>query len=63
MPGIASHQPVYRVLIGCGDAPRVHVAHGHTESTGGTNMKMVRSLKKRITGEKSLKAYAWYHWY
>ncbi|MEU1016258.1 tryptorubin family RiPP precursor [Streptomyces sp. NPDC005898] len=24
---------------------------------------MVRSLKKRITGEKSLKAYAWYHWY
>ncbi|MEU1133148.1 tryptorubin family RiPP precursor [Streptomyces sp. NPDC005900] len=26
-------------------------------------MKMVRSLKKRITGEKSLKAYAWYHWY
>ncbi|MFF8640783.1 MULTISPECIES: tryptorubin family RiPP precursor [unclassified Streptomyces] len=26
-------------------------------------MKIVRSLKKRITGEKSLKAYAWYHWY
>ncbi|MEU7580335.1 tryptorubin family RiPP precursor [Streptomyces sp. NPDC041068] len=26
-------------------------------------MKIVRSLKKKITGEKSLKAYAWYHWY
>ncbi|MFH8610439.1 tryptorubin family RiPP precursor [Streptomyces sp. NPDC018029] len=36
---------------------------GPTESTGGTHMKVVRSLKKKITGEKSLKAYAWYHWY
>ncbi|MEU5686212.1 tryptorubin family RiPP precursor [Streptomyces venezuelae] len=34
-----------------------------TESTGGMHMKVVRSLKKKITGEKSLKAYAWYHWY
>ncbi|WP_224058340.1 tryptorubin family RiPP precursor [Streptomyces kanamyceticus] len=33
------------------------------ELTGGMCMKIVRSLKKRITGEKSLKAYAWYHWY
>ncbi|MEV5977683.1 tryptorubin family RiPP precursor [Streptomyces sp. NPDC052114] len=63
MPGIAFHLPVYRLLIACRDAPRVHVTHGLTESTGGTCMKIVRSLKKKITGEKSLKAYAWYHWY
>ncbi|MCX4767638.1 tryptorubin family RiPP precursor [Streptomyces sp. NBC_01275] len=27
------------------------------------SMKMLGSLKKKITGEKSLKAYAWYIWF
>ncbi|WP_374228126.1 tryptorubin family RiPP precursor [Streptacidiphilus sp. ASG 303] len=26
-------------------------------------MKLVGSLKKKLSGEKSLKAYAWYIWY
>ncbi|MFJ2773818.1 tryptorubin family RiPP precursor [Streptomyces sp. NPDC087300] len=63
MPGMAYHLRVYQVLIGYRHAPRVQVSHVPTELTGGMCMKIVRSLKKRITGEKSLKAYAWYHWY
>ncbi len=63
MPVIACHLPVYQLLIGYGQAPRVQVSHVPMELTGGMCMKIVRSLKKRITGEKSLKAYAWYHWY
>ncbi|AZM56160.1 hypothetical protein DMA15_29155 [Streptomyces sp. WAC 01529] len=55
---------VYRLLIDPLDAPLVKSgSNQRNRPTGGMCMKMVRSLKKRITGEKSLKAYAWYHWY
>ncbi|MEV0844820.1 tryptorubin family RiPP precursor [Streptomyces sp. NPDC049954] len=30
---------------------------------GGTAMKLLNSLKKKIVPEKSLKSYAWYIWY
>ncbi|MEU8955211.1 tryptorubin family RiPP precursor [Streptomyces sp. NPDC048518] len=63
MPVIAHHLVVYRLLIGDGDPPQVRVRHGRTETTGGMHMKVVRSLKKKVTGEKSLKSYAWYIWY
>lgn len=63
LPGMSYDLVVYQLLIVCGDHPWVRVRHGPTETTGGTHMKVVRSLKKKITGEKSLKAYAWYHWY
>lgn len=63
MPGIAHHLRVYRVLIADRDAPQVHAPQGPTETTGGKPMKVVRSLKKKITDEKSLKSYAWYIWY
>lgn len=30
---------------------------------GGAVMKFLFQLKEKMTPEKSLKAYAWYHWY
>ncbi|MFF9347683.1 tryptorubin family RiPP precursor [Streptomyces sp. NPDC014734] len=30
---------------------------------GGVDLKFLFSLKDKLTPEKSLKAYAWYHWY
>lgn len=39
------------------------IRRGRHGNDGGIPMKAVRSLKKKITGEKSLKSYAWYIWY
>ncbi|WP_223772220.1 tryptorubin family RiPP precursor [Streptomyces huiliensis] len=32
-------------------------------SLGGAVVKLLFALKDKLTPEKSLKAYAWYHWY
>ncbi|MFG2406618.1 tryptorubin family RiPP precursor [Streptomyces brevispora] len=34
-----------------------------TAKGGGAVMKFLFQLKNKMTPEKSLKAYAWYHWY